>query len=69
MKYEKAVLGKGFSLADGVSCESCHGPAERWLTVHYQAGFKEKSVEEKASTGQMSDDARWRQHVFSSLTV
>src|SRR5579862_7234343 len=23
-----------FALEDGVSCESCHGPAEKWRTVH-----------------------------------
>jgi hypothetical protein len=35
------------SLADGVACESCHGAAEKWLTVHYLAGFKEKTDREK----------------------
>jgi hypothetical protein len=45
--------GKGLRLfrADGVGCETCHGPAERWLTVHYQAGFKEKSAGDKALLG------------------
>lgn len=50
MKHEKSS-GDRVSLSDGVSCESCHGPAERWLSVHYQTGFKEKSVEEKAEAG------------------
>jgi hypothetical protein len=26
--------GPGFSVAEGVSCESCHGPAENWLIPH-----------------------------------
>ena len=26
--------GPGFSVAEGVSCESCHGPAESWLIPH-----------------------------------
>ena len=26
-----------FDLADGVSCESCHGPASRWIGPHLQA--------------------------------
>ncbi len=26
-----------FDLADGVSCESCHGPASRWIGPHIQA--------------------------------
>jgi hypothetical protein len=40
-----------FQLADGVGCESCHGAAGNWLTQHYQAGFKEKSLKEKAELG------------------
>jgi len=40
-----------FQVADGVGCESCHGAAEKWLPLHYQAGFKEKSLEEKAALG------------------
>ena len=27
--------GARFITADGVGCESCHGPAENWLAVHY----------------------------------
>jgi hypothetical protein len=27
-------------LADGVGCESCHGPSEKWRTNHYQARWK-----------------------------
>jgi hypothetical protein len=26
---------------EGVSCESCHGPAERWRTEHYRAGWRQ----------------------------
>jgi hypothetical protein len=44
-------VGERFQLADGVSCESCHGAAEKWVNVHYLAGFKEKSLEEKAALG------------------
>jgi hypothetical protein len=44
-------VGERFQLADGVSCESCHGAAEKWLTVHYQDDFKSKSLEEKAAFG------------------
>jgi hypothetical protein len=25
--------------ADGVGCESCHGPAEQWKATHYRSGF------------------------------
>ena len=34
--------------ARGVGCESCHGPAEKWLTAHYQDEFKALSLREKA---------------------
>ncbi len=44
-------VGDRFQLADGVGCESCHGAAEKWLTVHYRAGFKELSPEDKAALG------------------
>src|SRR5262249_51224682 len=40
-----------FQLTDGVGCEVCHGRAEKWLTEHYRAGFKEKTLEEKAAMG------------------
>jgi hypothetical protein len=31
-----ARRGEGFVLADGVTCEACHGPAERWLKRHVE---------------------------------
>lgn len=30
--------GERFVLADGVSCEGCHGPAEKWLASHTAPG-------------------------------
>jgi hypothetical protein len=32
----------------GVGCETCHGPAEKYLTTHYQDDFKALSRREKA---------------------
>jgi hypothetical protein len=32
------------SRADGVSCEACHGPAEKWLGTHTQANSHSASV-------------------------
>ena len=34
--------------ARAVGCESCHGPAEKWLTEHYQDDFKALTRTEKA---------------------
>jgi hypothetical protein len=48
---DTSKVGDRFQLADGVGCESCHGAAEKWLTRHYEAGFKELSLEEKAKLG------------------
>jgi hypothetical protein len=31
---DPARRGQDFKLADGVSCDGCHGPAERWLGSH-----------------------------------
>jgi hypothetical protein len=36
---------------DGVSCESCHGPAGRWLTQHYQPAWKQQGPAEKSALG------------------
>jgi len=41
-------------LADGVGCESCHGPSERWRTVHYQSSWKALGAAAKIQQGFMS---------------
>lgn len=33
-----AHRGEGFQIADGVACEACHGPAERWVRSHVESG-------------------------------
>jgi hypothetical protein len=43
--------GERFYIGDGVGCESCHGPASRYINTHYLAGFKELSPEEKEARG------------------
>jgi hypothetical protein len=43
--------GDRFVLADGVGCESCHGPAGDWLTTHYLPDWKGKSAGDKAALG------------------
>lgn len=35
----------------GVGCESCHGPASRWLVPHTTADWKKLTVDEKAKQG------------------
>lgn len=48
---ETEGTGPRFSLSDGVGCECCHGPAERWLTKHYQDDFQGLSSPEKEAWG------------------
>jgi hypothetical protein len=40
---------ESFSLEDGVGCESCHGPAEKWLTQHYR--WRGRSDADKETLG------------------
>jgi hypothetical protein len=51
MDAEPSARGSRFSIQDGVGCESCHGPAENWLTRHYQAGWSQLSAAEKGRFG------------------
>jgi hypothetical protein len=34
----KEVQGERFKFADGISCEACHGPAERYVKAHIEPG-------------------------------
>ncbi|HZM69338.1 MAG TPA: multiheme c-type cytochrome [Candidatus Cryosericum sp.] len=34
--------GRSFDVADGVTCEGCHGPAERWLGPHTTRGWEHR---------------------------
>ena len=36
---------------DGVSCERCHGRAEKWLSIHYLPAWQQKSDEAKMQFG------------------
>ncbi|HEV3004804.1 MAG TPA: multiheme c-type cytochrome, partial [Pirellulales bacterium] len=38
-------------LADGVGCESCHGPAEQWLAKHTLQGWRDKPSRAKRELG------------------
>jgi hypothetical protein len=33
-----AQRGERFKLADGIGCEACHGPAEKWIRTHVAPG-------------------------------
>jgi hypothetical protein len=47
-----AVQGKDFSIKEGNSCESCHGPSEKWLKDHAKKGWQDET-RKKMSHDQM----------------
>jgi hypothetical protein len=49
--YEEARHTVRFSREDGVGCESCHGPAERWIADHHRPEWQQKSDRVKAALG------------------
>jgi hypothetical protein len=48
---ELAGKKKAYVNDDGVSCESCHGRAEKWLSIHYLPEWQQKSDEDKLHYG------------------
>lgn len=36
----RARRSPGFTLSDGIGCEACHGPAERWIRSHVDPSVK-----------------------------
>src|SRR5205807_7279440 len=51
MTFEPAAADRVYLNHEGVGCERCHGPAEKWLSIHYLPGWKEKSDTEKMHFG------------------
>lgn len=45
------VNGENPYLAEGVSCQTCHGPAELWEAEHIKPGWRELTLDEKAKFG------------------
>jgi len=44
----EAQRGERFDIAEGNSCESCHGPAEKWLTDHEKECWTKSKREDPA---------------------
>jgi hypothetical protein len=44
-------LDERFSAADGVSCEACHGPAEKWLARHHRDEWRRLGPAERQALG------------------
>jgi len=52
----KEVEGiRQFRLEDAVSCEACHGPAQRWIDIHHRPEWQALSATEKQTHYGMND--------------
>ena len=41
----KDAQGPGYDISDGVGCEACHGPAEKWIGVHLSGASHQANLE------------------------
>jgi hypothetical protein len=42
MPAEEKLQGKDFNIEEGVSCDACHGPSEKWAGPHKEKGWTDK---------------------------
>ena len=49
--FAKPPLAAPYFKTDGVSCESCHGPARDWINHHHLDAWQHKSTAEKQRLG------------------
>jgi hypothetical protein len=48
---ETICSGPRFTMVDGVGCENCHGPAQKWLSAHYQPAWQALTYKDKEALG------------------
>ncbi|MBT4866297.1 MAG: hypothetical protein HON53_14430 [Planctomycetaceae bacterium] len=59
-----------FTVADGVGCESCHGPAANWLESHKRVGWQQLTPAQKSAKGFWdTDDLLTRTRICGSCHV
>jgi hypothetical protein len=51
MNFPEQRRGEGFSIADGVSCDGCHGPSSEWMKDHTFQSWRLKTAAEKEEKG------------------
>jgi hypothetical protein len=49
--FDPDLLGPQFDLESGVSCESCHGAAGRWIDRHYHKEWQQTALADKEMLG------------------
>jgi hypothetical protein len=69
MSVSATQEGPRFARADGVGCESCHGPADRWLDRHYLRGPASGPEKQKALGMTVTKDLRIRAQVCTGCHV
>ena len=55
--YTTQVIAEKASPISGISCESCHGPAEKWMAIHNDYGGKTATKETETAEARA---ARWK---------
>lgn len=51
MNVPATEQARTFTIQDSIGCERCHGPAEKWRTVHYLPEWQQQSAAAKESLG------------------
>lgn len=58
------------TLRDGVSCEACHGPAEKWIAVHTRLEWRAMDADQRAALGfRNTSDANQRARLCAECHV
>ncbi len=68
-RQDRSTVGERFWVGDGVGCESCHGPAERWLSEHYRWGRDFSALQKQRLGFTNLKDLRTRAEVCVSCHV
>ena len=50
----KELQGENFKLNEGVSCNACHGPSEKWRAAHSKKGWYEAEAKSNSSEQMLS---------------
>jgi hypothetical protein len=70
MDSEAALQGQYVAFSDGIGCERCHGPAEKWLSQHYLNSWKQLNLREKEAFGfHDTKDLRTRARVCAECHI
>jgi hypothetical protein len=67
MNVPKELQGVKFTLEEGNSCNTCHGPSEKWREAHSKEGWTE--TERKAAGSDAALMAKWGLYDTKSLSA